>query len=1077
MAAATRNGRTSTSTTSSATIIGPLTTRDPRLLVGQAKTRPLDPFSEIGTTGLKQHGGYILEEWLSQLQGKRAAWVYREMADNSAVIGAILFSIRMLARKVEWRVESGDDTVIPQAGMTGPEFVQSCQHDMSHTWGDLVSEILSFLQYGWSYHECVYKKRNGDRPPEPPLAGEGEIPETQEDTAPASSKYNDGLVGWRKLPIRAQETLLRWRFRGYAGLLAMEQVDWHGGMHVIPIEKALLFRTEAARGNPEGRALALDTPVPTPDGWKTMQDLVTGSRIFDEQGRVRYVTAVADWENRPCYRLHFNDGTTIDADENHQWPTQTVPDRATGIAPRLRTTAEIAATVRNSRGIANHRIGWAAPLEYTEQHLAIDPYVLGVWLGDGSATSGRITCHADDVEEQAVLIAAAGYDTVQRHNGRPKGNGRVLDLMGAQKWVNSPQRALRVLGVLENKHIPKQYLRGSYEQRLALLQGLMDSDGTCDKFGRSEFVNTNRDLVDGVVELVRSLGAGCKATLSARAGEGKHKRDAYSVRFTPPDFCAFRLERKAERTGLRKARAFHYIVKVERLANRPTRCIEVDGPSHMFLAGRGLLASHNSILRSAYQAYFYMQNIQTDEAIGIGRELTGIPKAQAPEGVDIFSEANKPLLERVQELVTSIEKDEQQGIVLPTGWVLELMKTGGSRQVETDPVIRRYRQEIAASVLADFILVGLDDIGSYAMVDVKAELFGITVDAVLDMICEIFNRYAIPRLWRINGFKVALPRIGHSSAGRIDLEKVANFLYNIAGAGAQIPWSNELIEQLFGEAGLPANFEGEATEEVHKAETAPDGVVDLAPQLADRARVLSMQLEGEIASALKHLGGEAATAYLTVVTKAGKVDPRAVARTVMGGLDVKGWVDRRLKPLLSNHAARVAGDTQRLVAASVPGDVQIPTGDMVKMQAGAGSKLGARDIEPQIRAAIMQAVKDGLAAGDNPTKTAARIKDMVPSGKFVKAGSQYRSRLIARNETGDMQRSAVVASYQSNPNITDVRVRDGIFGPPRSDEFCTARDGDIVPIDEVETVLPHHPLCSLSLDPVVSAQAAVPVAA
>jgi len=700
-----------------------LANRDPRL----RKQTAQGIFGEIGTTGLKQYGGFVFEEWLNQLSGRKAAWAYREMADNSSVVGSILFAIEMLARKAEWRVECENDQQIPRAGMTGSEFVESCMNDMSHTWGDFLSEALSMLPYGWALHEEVFKRRQGEQPSSTSSAGE-----TEEDTSPAGSKYEDGLVGWRKLPIRAQETLLRWHFKGYAGVSAMEQVDWHGGRHIISIEKALLFRTKSARGNPEGK----------------------------------------------------------------------------------------------------------------------------------------------------------------------------------------------------------------------------------------------------------------------------------------------------------------------------------------------------SILRNAYESWYYLKNIQSTEAIGIARDLAGLPMATGPENVDLFAPQYKDSLERVQELVTSIERDEQEGIVLPYGWKLELLKSAGARQVNTDDVIRRYRQEIASSVLADFILVGLDGIGSYAMVDVKAELFGLAVDAVLDMICETMNRYAIPRLFRINGLQVEeLPRITHSSAGRLDMVKVGELFRDLALAGAPIPWSEQLIEQIFGEMGLPANFKGETTEEVHKAEElAPDGhrVISVAPKLKQRADLLSTQLEREIESALGHLGEDAATAYMTVAQKASVPEIANLVKQVLAKLDITKWVQARLMPLLRNHAGRVAADTQRVLQGEIGQETKVGSDIVAQMTQNAGRHLRAVDIEPQVRSGIEQAIQQGLAAGDNPTKTARRIRDMVPAGRFVNAGPKYRAELIARNETAGLQRQAILGGYESNPHVTAIRVRDGIYGPPRSDETCMARDGDTVPIGEASSVLPDHPLCSLSYDPVVS---------
>lgn len=185
---------------------------------------------ELGTTGLKRSSGYVYEEFLRQLQGPRAISIYREMASNDPVVGAILFAIDMLIRQVEWSVESADDS---QAAQEQKEFLEECMQDMSHTWTDFVSEVMSMLPFGWSYFEQVYKRRDGD-----------------------ASRYDDQKIGWRKFAVRAQDSLDRWEFDTDGGLRGMWQRVQYGdeaGTQVfIPIEKALLFRTISRKGNPEG---------------------------------------------------------------------------------------------------------------------------------------------------------------------------------------------------------------------------------------------------------------------------------------------------------------------------------------------------------------------------------------------------------------------------------------------------------------------------------------------------------------------------------------------------------------------------------------------------------------------------------------------------------------------------------------------------------------------------------------------------------------------------------------------------------------------------------------------------------
>lgn len=189
---------------------------------------PNPDLTELGTTGLNQTSGTVTEEFLRELQGQKGIRLYTEMRDNDPLVGAILYSIEQIVKRLEWRVNGGDDRA---------EFVQSCLDDMSDSWDATLSSILGMLPYGWSFHEIVYKRRSGDT-----------------DDPAGKSKHSDGRIGWRKWPVRGQDTLARWVFDSDGGIQGMEQyVD--GGTVTIPIEKSLLFRTTTVKGNPEGRSL------------------------------------------------------------------------------------------------------------------------------------------------------------------------------------------------------------------------------------------------------------------------------------------------------------------------------------------------------------------------------------------------------------------------------------------------------------------------------------------------------------------------------------------------------------------------------------------------------------------------------------------------------------------------------------------------------------------------------------------------------------------------------------------------------------------------------------------------------
>jgi hypothetical protein len=203
----------------------------------------VDNFSELGATGLWRTGGFVIDDILPQLRGRQSLTAYRDMAENDPIIGAILFAVERVILQVDWRVDPYSDPTgeTPlDADSAAAIFVQECMDDMSHSWHELMIAIVSFLTYGWSYFEIVYKQRKGPEQKDPSLR----------------SKYSDNKVGWRKIAMRAQDSLWQWQFDESGGVKAMIQRDpTTGRLNVIPIEKSLLFRTTSARGNPEGRSI------------------------------------------------------------------------------------------------------------------------------------------------------------------------------------------------------------------------------------------------------------------------------------------------------------------------------------------------------------------------------------------------------------------------------------------------------------------------------------------------------------------------------------------------------------------------------------------------------------------------------------------------------------------------------------------------------------------------------------------------------------------------------------------------------------------------------------------------------
>lgn len=388
-----------------------------------------------------------------------------------------------------------------------------------------------------------------------------------------------------------------------------------------------------------GKMLRVDEPVPTPAGWSTIGALRPGDLIFGERGQPITVTAVHPIEQQPeAWALVFDDGSRIESCVDHLWFTYTAKDlaamtrrdpewrarrratrerRGTGQKPWLaelnskreyqappplggvRTTAEIVKTLTTAKGRTNHAMPVAGALHLPEAALPVDPYVLGAWLGDGTTAGAGFTCADMELINE---IRAAGYSV--RNGGLKAGpyawiiGDRVFTdrANGRPGWVNTFSAELSRIGVRGDKHVPTAYLRGSVDQRLALLQGLMDTDGHACDSGAAEFTTTSLMLAQGTLELVLSLG--WKATIcEGRATlNGKDCGPKYRIKWTP-DRPVFRLRRKLSRQKIasRRTTRFRYVVAAEPVGATPMRCITVDNPTGLYLVGRSMLVTHNTI--------------------------------------------------------------------------------------------------------------------------------------------------------------------------------------------------------------------------------------------------------------------------------------------------------------------------------------------------------------------------------------------------------------------------------------------------------------------------------------------------
>lgn len=386
-----------------------------------------------------------------------------------------------------------------------------------------------------------------------------------------------------------------------------------------------------------GKAELINTPIPTPGGFVPMADIHPGAVVFGRDGSRQLVIAESEVMCKQSYRLTFDDGATVEVAEDHLWLTYTASDlaalsrlnetfrterrakrasRAThsqgthksiAVAERnrthrnpikdapkggVRTTADIVSTLLTPTGRRNHAIPVAGTVDLPARSLPLDPYLLGAWLGDGFSSSG-IICGADP---EVFDHCANALPVMARYERSPG------------FWVvryEGLTQILKSLGVLNNKHIPDDYLWAGEAQRLALLQGLMDTDGTVAKgSGSAEFCNTNRNLVEGVAHLARTLGMKATVRESRARLNGKDCGPKWNVKFVPNQ-VVFRLQRKLSAQGIaeRRTTRFRYIVAAEPIGEQLVKCIQVSNSDHLYLTGHHFIPTHNSsaLLMAALQ--------------------------------------------------------------------------------------------------------------------------------------------------------------------------------------------------------------------------------------------------------------------------------------------------------------------------------------------------------------------------------------------------------------------------------------------------------------------------------------------
>ena len=419
---------------------------------------------------------------------------------------------------------------------------------------------------------------------------------------------------------------------------------------MYPFQEKLVERFHKHRFNickmprQTGKALSLDTPIPTPNGWTTMGDLKIGDNILSPSGNSVSVTMKTEtMYNHDCYKLYFDNGEEIIADANHLWEVDSSYWRT---GKKVITSQEIfeqyqkKSVNKRGKGVQGSLyIHKSNPIKFIKNKLNIDPYLLGVWLGDGYSSDGRIIAHKDDYDFYKQKFDVE-YERESNNCIRFK--------------IGNLYSKLKECDLLKNKHIPLKYLRSSYEDRLELLRGLMDTDGSIRKNSRSfEFYQKNYDIILQVVELLSSLGI--KSNIRRKEIKGNYY---YTVSFSTKE-RVFNLPRKVKNIDLkksdRKQESRHYIHKIEKVDSVPVACIQVNSEDHLFLCGKTFIPTHNSTTVVSFLLHYAVFNDNVNIGILANKAATA-----------------RELLDRLQTAYENLPKWMQQGIISWNKGSLEL---------------------------------------------------------------------------------------------------------------------------------------------------------------------------------------------------------------------------------------------------------------------------------------------------------------------------------------------------------------------------------------------------------------------
>jgi hypothetical protein len=470
-----------------------------------------------------------------------------------------------------------------------------------------------------------------------------------------------------------------------------------------------------------GKALPNSNKVYTPEGYKLMGDIKVNDKVFGRNGKETNVIGVYPQGNRPIFKISFNDGTFTFCDEEHLWSVNGInqrnrssrkdgkriklePDNSFKV---IKTIDLIDKLTFGPKKSLNFKIPMVEPVEFNEKELPINPYVLGVMLGDGYMKSSRFTTKDIEIADEVSRINLVNISIKERCRDIDKGDILVQECL-FDICIHGITDKIKSLGLYDKKSdtkfIPKDYLFNSIENRIELLRGLLDTDGNVRKNGGIEYVSTSKDLIENVRWLVLSLGGFCKQTSKLPTytykGVKKTGKEAYKLTISFPEknnITPFKLSRKNDRVINRvKYDNNKFIKSIEYSHDEEATCIMVDNHEHLFVTD-DFIVTHNTtmITKMANTAmnmgYNVLQVFFEDNPKVIQRKHLACWSGYELNDLSLHKEELKEIVE---------SKKNKKGKI-----VLKKFSSDGT----TIPVIRTYIRKITAQgfkpdiVLLDYI--------------------------------------------------------------------------------------------------------------------------------------------------------------------------------------------------------------------------------------------------------------------------------------------------------------------------------------------------------------------------------------